>query len=61
MYRENAYPYVPARLRDNALTAYAAGLIDLDRLAGALRQTRETAERLVDQLGIVPVAAEPDW
>lgn len=59
--RENAYPYVPTRLRDNALTAYAAGLIDLDRLAGALRQSRATAERLVDQLGIVPVAAEPDW
>src|SRR5262249_50314965 len=47
LYREHAYPYVPAKLRDNALTAYAAGLIDLDRLAGALRTSRAGATQLV--------------
>jgi len=59
--REGELPRVPAAMRDNALAAYAAGLIDLDRLAGALRQDRASAERLVDELGLVPVAAEPDW
>lgn len=61
LYRENRYPYVPTRLRDNALTAYAAGLIDLDRLAGALRISRQKAEELVATLGIQPVEPEPDW
>jgi Zn-dependent peptidase ImmA (M78 family) len=59
--REGGLPRVPTAMRDNALTAYAAGLIDLDRLAGALRQDRASAERLVGELGLVPVAAEPDW
>jgi Zn-dependent peptidase ImmA (M78 family) len=61
LHRENAYPYVPARLRDNALTAYAAGLIDLDRLTGALRTSRGKVEQLVQALGIEPVGPEPDW
>lgn len=59
--REGTLPRVPAAMRDNALTAYAAGLIDLDRLAGALRQDPSSAEQLVTKLGIVPVAAESDW
>lgn len=59
--REGELPRVPAVMRDNALAAYAAGLIDLDRLAGALRQDRASAERLVNELGLVPVEAEPDW
>ncbi|MFN8186363.1 MAG: ImmA/IrrE family metallo-endopeptidase [Gaiellales bacterium] len=61
LHRENRYPYVPARLRDNALTAYAAGLIDLDRLAGTLRTTRPKAEELVASLGIEQAEPEPDW
>ena len=61
LHRENAYPYVPARLRDNVLMAYHFGLIDLDRLAGALRQSRSAAEQLVDQVAPFQVTAEPDW
>jgi Zn-dependent peptidase ImmA (M78 family) len=61
LHRENAYPHVPARLRDNALTAYAAGLIDLDRLAGALRTSQKKAEELVAALGIEPAEPEADW
>ncbi|MDX6690514.1 MAG: hypothetical protein QOG15_1971 [Solirubrobacteraceae bacterium] len=59
--RENAVPRLPAKLRDNALGAYAAGLIDLDRLALALRRDRDTVERLVTQLGLTPQEPEPDW
>jgi Zn-dependent peptidase ImmA (M78 family) len=54
-------PRIPAAMRDNALAAYGAGLIDIDRLAGALRQDRAATEKLVDDLGLVPVPAEPDW
>lgn len=61
LHRENAYPHVPARLRDNALTAYAAGLIDLERLAGALRMSRKKTDELVAALGIEPAEPEPDW
>ena len=59
--RENAVPRLPAKLRDNALAAYAAGLIDLDRLALALRRDRSTVERLVTELGLAPQEPEPDW
>jgi hypothetical protein len=61
LHRENAYPYVPTRLRDNAITAYAAGLIDVDRLAAALRMTRKKAEELVELLGIEQAEPELDW
>ena len=59
--RAGGLPRLPARLRDNALAAYAGGLIDIDRLALALRRDRATVERLVAELGLVPVAPEPDW
>lgn len=59
--REQAIPRLPAKLRNNALAAYAAGLIDLDRLALALRRDRETVERLVTQLNLQPQEPEPDW
>src|SRR5262249_4969140 len=59
--REKAMPRLPAKLRDNALAAYAAGLIDLDRLAVALRRDRATVEQLVTQLGLKPQEPEPDW
>jgi Zn-dependent peptidase ImmA (M78 family) len=59
--REQAMPRLPAKLRDNALAAYAAGLIDLDRLALALRRDRDTVERLVSELGLTPREPEPDW
>lgn len=59
--RENQIPRMPLAMRDNALSAYAAGLIDLDRLAGALRQERAVTEQLVGDLGLVPAAPEPDW
>jgi Zn-dependent peptidase ImmA (M78 family) len=59
--REKAMPRLPAKLRDNALAAYAAGLIDLDRLALALRRDRATVEGLVRQLGLTPQEPEPDW
>lgn len=59
--REGQVPRLPARLRDNALAAYAAGLIDVDRLARTLRRDPETVERLVAELGLVPAQPEPDW
>lgn len=59
--RDDVLPRLPARLRDNALAAYAAGLIDLDRLAQALRRDRAGVERLVNELGIAPEEPEPDW
>jgi Zn-dependent peptidase ImmA (M78 family) len=59
--RDGHLPRVPRQLRDNALTAYGAGLIDLERLAGALRKDLAETEQLVEQLGIAPPAAEPDW
>lgn len=54
-------PRLPSRLRDNALGAYAAGLIDLDRLAQALRRPRPEVEALVRELGLAPPEPEPDW
>lgn len=59
--RENALPRLPALLRDNALGAYAAGLIDLDRLAQILGRDRDTVERAMSAMGIAPAEAEPDW
>ena len=61
LHRDNAYPHVPVRLRDNAIAAYASGLIDLDRLASALRASRKKAEELVALLGIEPAEPELDW
>ena len=59
--RAGGLPRLPARLRDNALAAYAAGLIDIDRLALALRRDRATVERVVAELGLIPAGPEPDW
>ena len=59
--REQAIPRLPAKLRDNALASYAAGLIDIDRLALALRRDRETVERLVKELNLTRQEPEPDW
>lgn len=59
--RDDGVPRLPAKLRDNALASYAAGLIDLERLALAMRRDRETVERLVTQLGLQPREPEPDW
>lgn len=59
--REKQVPRMPVALRDNALAAYGAGLIDLDRLSGALRQERNQAEQLVGSLGLTPEAPDPDW
>lgn len=59
--RAGGLPRLPAHLRDNALAAYAGGLIDIDRLALALRRDRATVERLVAELGLVPAEPEPDW
>ncbi len=58
---DGTLPRLPKQLRDNALSAYAAGLIDLDGLAGALRRPREEVERLVAEYGITPPAPESDW
>ncbi|MBX5441925.1 MAG: ImmA/IrrE family metallo-endopeptidase [Solirubrobacteraceae bacterium] len=54
-------PRLPAALRDKARAAYAAGLTDLDGLAGALRRPREEVERLVAECGISPPEPERDW
>lgn len=59
--REATLPRLPARLRDNALAAYAAGLIGIDRLALAMRRDRATIELLVAELGLAPAEPEPDW
>lgn len=59
--RENALPRLPALLRDNALAAYAAGLIDLDRLVQIVGRERDTVEQAMSAMGIVPAEAEPDW
>ncbi len=45
----------------SAPAAYAGGLIDIDRLALALRRDRATVEGLVAELGLVPAEPEPDW
>lgn len=59
--REGAIPRLPATLRDNALSAYAAGMIGLDQLAVALRRDRAAVEALVTELGLTPQEPEPDW
>lgn len=59
--RNGELPRLPATLRDNALVAYAAGLIDLDRLAHVLRRDRSTVEQVVARLGLQPSEPEPDW
>ncbi len=59
--RENALPRLPALLRENALAAYAAGLIDLDRLAQIVARDRDTVGQAMSAMGIEPAQAEPDW
>lgn len=54
-------PRLPARMRKNALAAYAAGIIDIERLATIMRRDVETARELVESVGIVPAAETPDW
>ncbi|MGI8873615.1 MAG: hypothetical protein ACR2KP_04680 [Egibacteraceae bacterium] len=49
------------RARDNALAAYAAGLIDLDPWRRFVVRDRDTVERAMSTMGIVPAEAEPDW
>lgn len=61
IHSQGALPRLPTALRDNALSAYAAGMIDLDGLADALRRPREEVERLVSEYGISPAAPELDW
>ncbi len=58
---EGAIPRLPAKMRTNALAAYGAGLIDLERLAALMRRDVDTARRLVEQFGIVPPTEAPDW
>lgn len=59
--RDDSLPRMPAELRENALEAYEAGLINLDRLAAALGRGRGAAESLVTDLGISQREPEPDW
>jgi len=54
-------PRLPVRMRKNALTAYAAGVIDIDRLATIMRRDVGTVRDLVESVGIVPAAETPDW
>ena len=57
----NELPRLPARMRKNALAAYAAGIIDIERLAMIMRRDPDTARELVERVGIVPAAETPDW
>jgi hypothetical protein len=57
----NELPRLPARMRKNALAAYAAGIIDIERLATIMRRDVDTAREFVESVGIVPAAETPDW
>jgi len=57
----NDMPRLPVRMRKNALAAYAAGVIDIDRLATIMRRDVGTVRDLVESVGIVPAAETPDW
>lgn len=58
--REAELPRLPGQLRDNALEAYRAGMIDLEQLAATLRRDVDEVRRLVDELGIGVTEAELD-
>lgn len=60
---EAALLRLPAQLRTNAITAYEAGVLDVDRLARLLREEpKETATALAEH-GVAqpPADEEPDW
>jgi Zn-dependent peptidase ImmA (M78 family) len=61
IFRNQSLPRVPAVLRDDALAAYAAGLISPDRLAAALRITPAAAAQLTSEMGLEPVSPDPEW
>lgn len=54
-------PRLPVRMRKNALAAYAAGVIDIERLATVMRRDVGHVRELVESVGIVPAAETPDW
>jgi Zn-dependent peptidase ImmA (M78 family) len=58
-----ALPRLPSRLRANALTGFETGAIDVDRLAGLLRQDPQEIERDLAEHGVTQAAADedPDW
>lgn len=55
-------PRLPGRLRENAIGAYQAGLLNLDRLARLLRRDATRTARHLDERGIEQVIDEErDW
>jgi Zn-dependent peptidase ImmA (M78 family) len=55
-------PRVPGRLRENALTAYQAGLLTVDRLARMLQRDPQNTAAYLDEYGIKPTLdRERDW
>lgn len=59
--RDQSLPRVPAVLRHDALTAYASGLISLERLAAALRIAPAAAAALAEEMGLTPASADLEW
>jgi len=59
--RDQALPRVPAVLRHDALTAYASGLISVERLAAALRITPVAAAGLAEEMGLSPASEDLEW
>jgi Zn-dependent peptidase ImmA (M78 family) len=60
---QSALPRIPTRLRANALTGYATGILDVDRLARLLRQEPESTARELAEHGVTQAGLdeEPDW
>lgn len=55
-------PRIPGRLRENALTAYQAGLLNIDRLARMLQRDPQNTASYLNDLGIKPALdRERDW
>ncbi|MFN8152164.1 MAG: ImmA/IrrE family metallo-endopeptidase [Solirubrobacterales bacterium] len=56
-------PRLPTRLRTNAIGAYEAGLLDIERLARLLRRDADATESDLVEHGVAPavVDEEPDW
>ena len=58
---EGDLPRLPRQMRDNALAAYAAGTMSIERLARIMRRDVADAQAVVDRFGITPAVEDPDW
>jgi len=58
---EGHLPRLPRQMRENALGAYAAGTISIERLAAVMRRDVAAVKAVVHHFGINPVEEDPDW